>query len=117
MALAWKAGWVNALAGSNPASSAICLRCRAPVLVDEMSCLGFVPLLVVEQRLKGAYDETTALAVRRTGAQLACLPELCRGAHSVVRPNPFQSSTTRPTPIAGISGTSAQTQGWLKPGW
>ena len=104
MALAWKAGWVNALAGSNPASSAICLRCRAPVLV-------------VEQRLKGAYDETTAHAVRRTGAQLACLPELCRGAHSVVRPNPFQSSTTRPTPIAGISGTSAQTQGWLKPGW
>ena len=104
MALAWKAGWVNALAGSNPASSAICLRCRALVLV-------------VEQRLKGAYDETTAFAVRRTGAQLACLPELCRGAHSVVRPNPFQSSTTRPTPIAGISGTSAQTQGWLKPGW
>lgn len=32
MALAWKAGWVNALAGSNPASSAAASACEFAVV-------------------------------------------------------------------------------------
>ncbi len=47
MALAWKAGWVNALRGSNPLSSAhsLAVAFRVTVISPERSNVGWQPTL------------------------------------------------------------------------
>src|SRR4051812_1444810 len=47
MALAWKAGWVHALAGSNPASSATLTRCNAAEPTAPVSTAGAVVSVLV----------------------------------------------------------------------
>src|SRR5919205_466697 len=46
MALAWKAGWVNALAGSNPASSAVDAALACQKNAGRQPCKGTSPFVV-----------------------------------------------------------------------
>jgi hypothetical protein len=67
MALAWKAGWVNALRGSNPLSSAIrgrTLACETPVVAGA----GIVgaPGPLVEAHLGSKSTRPTRLKTNRT---------------------------------------------------